>query len=87
MPDTYTFKDAVRDLGQPIPDANPHERGTPISYMEDPVFVYEDENGGRLLIRAYTQTGHDYTEVDLITVCRWIKEHRPELAEQMKAVL
>lgn len=44
-----------------------------------PVELREDEDNGRLVIRAINEGGHNVTHVDLLDLLAWLRSRRPDL--------
>jgi hypothetical protein len=51
-------------------------------YAEEyPVELREVEEG-RLVIQAWNESRHNFTQVDLLDLIAWLKKHKPELLDQ-----
>lgn len=50
------------------------------SYGDEPdVDLVEDGNTSRLVVRAYTESGYNWTDVDLLDLIAWLRANRPDL--------
>lgn len=48
-------------------------------YCESLIVEVDVGDDGRLVVRAFNESGYNSTEVDLLDVLEWVRQHRPEL--------
>lgn len=56
-----------------------YAEGYQVTLLQAESWREPSSDGPRWCVRALNQGGHDATQVDILDLIRWLREHRPEL--------
>lgn len=76
-------KDMRKEEGTPMEGVTEYAEGYKVWLIEtDGAYVGHGKarpGAGRLVIQAWNEAGHNFTEVDLLELLAWVKINRPDL--------